>query len=102
MSEPRKPSVLTVADGSDSARSAALWARRFARERGAQLFETPPFAPSAVAIDIASKLEVEFLVSGLRCGADPALADVDDELTALMRRAPCPVWTVQPWAADTC
>jgi nucleotide-binding universal stress UspA family protein len=102
MSEPRKPSVLTVADGSDSARSAALWARRFARERGANLFETPPFARSAAAIDFASKLEVDFLVSGLRCDADGVVADVDDELITLMRRAPCPVWTVQPWAADTC
>jgi nucleotide-binding universal stress UspA family protein len=97
MSETRQPLVVTIADGSDSARGAAQWAERFACETGAQLIETPPYASSAVVLDIASKREADFLVSGLRCGAKTA--DVDDELAALMRRCPCPLWTIQPWAS---
>jgi nucleotide-binding universal stress UspA family protein len=96
-----QPSVLVVRDGSDSATAAAQWATRFIREQGARCLETPPSAPSSVVLDIASKEGVEYLVSGLRCRADAPIADVDDELAALMRRAPCPLWTIQPWAAQS-
>src|SRR5258705_13654246 len=96
-----KPSVLVVSDGSDSARAAAQWAERFVRDRGARCLEAPPSAPSPIVLDIASKEEVQYLVSGLRCRADTLIADVDDELAALMRRTPCPLWTIQPWAAQS-
>jgi phosphopantetheine adenylyltransferase len=56
---------------------------------------------SSLVLDIASKQEVRYLVSGLRCRADTPVADVDDELAALMRRAPCPLWTIQLWAAQS-
>src|SRR5258705_6629256 len=100
MSE-QQPSVLVVRDGSDSARAAALWAMRFTREQGARCLEAPPSAPSSVVLDIASKEEVRYLISGLRCRADTPIADVDEELAALMRCAPCPLWTIQPWAAQS-
>jgi universal stress protein family protein len=96
-----QPSILIVDDGSDSTRSAASWAERFAREQGAQSLETPRSATSAMVLDIASKKDVGYLVSGLRCRADAPVADVDDELATLMRRAPCPLWTIQPWAAQS-
>src|SRR5262249_10361036 len=35
----------------------------------------------------------------MRCCEDRP-ADIDIHLAALMRRAPCPVWTVQPWAGS--
>lgn len=94
-------SILIVDDGSDSARLAARWAERFACEQGAQWEETPPSATSAMVLDLASKEDVGYLVSGLRCRADAPIADVDDELATLMRRAPCPLWTIQPWAAQS-
>ena len=61
-----QPSILIVDDGSDSARSAAAWAERFAREQGVQWLETPPSATSSMVLDIASKEDVAYLVSGLR------------------------------------
>jgi hypothetical protein len=93
-------SVLVV-DDSDSDGAAAQWAGRFVRAQGGQCLQVPPSTPSAVVIDIASKQEVRYLVSGLRCPADTAMADVDAELAVLMRRAPCPLWTIQPWAAQS-
>jgi nucleotide-binding universal stress UspA family protein len=95
-----QPSVLIVDDGSSSAALITVWATRLARQRGAQLFKTPGFAKSATALDIANKLEVQWIVSALRFPSDAEFPDVDDDLAALMRRAPCPVWTVQPWAGD--
>ena len=95
-----QPSVLVVDDGSDSAELVALWAGGLARDRGARLLKAPPSARSATVLDIASKQEVHWLVSGLRFRANPSIPDVDDELATLMRRAPCPLWTVQPWAAS--
>jgi nucleotide-binding universal stress UspA family protein len=95
-----QPSVLVVDDGSDSAELVALWAGRLARDRGARLLKAPPSARSATVLDIASKQEVQWLVSGLRFRADHSIPDVDDELATLMRRAPCPLWMVQPRAAS--
>ena len=97
------PSVLVFGDGSDAARSAAQWARRFARTRGSKfLFETPPSAAVPLVLDIANKQEVDYLVCGLRSRnvGSISVPDLDGDLAALMRRAPCPVWMVQPWAAD--
>src|SRR5262245_59635424 len=93
-------SILFVGDGSGSARAAAQWARRFVREQRARCLETPPSATTAMALDIATKEEVQYLVTGLPCRADGAIAEVevDGELAVLMRRAPCPLWTIQPWA----
>jgi len=101
MSE-KQSSVLVFGDSSDTARGAARWAECFARTHGAHCFETPPWAAVPVALDIASKEEVDYLVSGLRSRSIGAVSvpDVDADLAALMRRAPCPVWTVQPWAVD--
>lgn len=96
-----QPSILIVDDGSESARLAAEWAQRLAREQGVQWVETPPSAPSSIVLEIASKEDVGYLVSGLRCRADAPIPDVDGELAALMRRAPCPLWTIQPWAAQS-
>lgn len=94
------PSVLVVGDGSQAAALVA-WAGHLARDRGAQLLEAPRFARSSTVLDIASKQEVAWLVSGLRCRAGSSVPDVDGELAALMRRAPCPLWTVQPWAVSS-
>jgi hypothetical protein len=101
MPQPEQTSVLIVRDASDSAHAAAQWGARFVREHGARCLESPPSAPSALVLDLASKEQVQYLISGLRCRADAPAPDVDDELAALMRRAPCPLWTVQPWAAES-
>jgi hypothetical protein len=100
MSE-QKPSVLVFGDGSDSASAAAQWAQCFARTHGATCSETPPAASVPAALDLASKCEVDYLVCGLQSKpvGPVSIPDVDASLAALMRRAPCPVWTVQPWAA---
>ena len=95
-------SVLVFGDGSDAARSASEWARCFAHARGSRFFfETPPDAGVPVALDLASKQDVDYLVCGLRSRrvGSVCVPDVDAELAALMRRSPCPVWMVQPWAA---
>src|SRR5258705_4078188 len=100
MSERR--TVLIFANASEAGGCAAQWAQRFAPAHEASCFETPPGTAIPVALDIASKDEVEYLVSGLcsrRIGS-VSVPDVDADLAALMRRAPCPVWTVAPWAAD--
>jgi hypothetical protein len=97
------PSVLVYGDGSDAARAAALWARRFARAHGSKFFfETPASLPIPIVLDLASKQEADYLVCAPRDRAVGSIAvpDVDGELAALMRRAPCPVWVVPPWAAD--
>ena len=95
-------SVLVFGDGSEAACSAAEWARCFARTRGSRFFfEMPPDAAVPVVLDFASKQEVDYLVCGLRSRrvGSVSVPDVDADLATLMRRAPCPVWTVQPWAA---
>jgi hypothetical protein len=74
---------------------------RFAREHRAQVLDAPDSAPSPVVLDIANKEQVDYVVSGLGARADTGAPDVDEELAALMRRAPCPVWTIQPWAAES-
>jgi len=53
-------------------------------------------------LDLAAKQEVDYLVCGLRSCKVGSLSvpDLDADLGALVRRAPCPVWTIQPWAAD--
>jgi len=97
------PSMLVFGDGSDSSRAAAQWARQFARTRGSKFFlETPPEASIPFVLDIAGKQEVDYLVCGLRSRDVGLLSvpDVDVDLAVLLRRAPCPVWMVQPWAAD--
>jgi nucleotide-binding universal stress UspA family protein len=96
-----KHTVLVFDSTSEAGRCAAQWAQRFARTHGASRFETPPGTPIPVALDIASKEEVDYLVSGLssRCVGSVSVPDVDADLAALMRRAPCPLWTVAPWAA---
>jgi nucleotide-binding universal stress UspA family protein len=102
MSE-KKNSVLVFGDGSESARSASQWARRFARANGAKFFfETPPETRVPAVLDLASKQDVDYLVCGLRSRrvGSVSVPDVDAELAALMRRAPCPMWMIQPWAAE--
>ena len=94
-----KPRALCF--GTHKVKLAEQWAARFVRVQGARGLEAPPSAPSAIVLDIASKEQVQYLISGLRCPASAQNADVDDELAALMRRAPCPVWTIQPWAAES-
>src|SRR5258705_11557168 len=96
-----KHTVLVFDNASETERCAAQWAQSFARAHGASCFETPPGTPIPVALDIASKEEVEYLVCGLssRRVGSVSVPDVDADLAALMRRAPCPVWTVAPWAA---
>jgi hypothetical protein len=100
MSEEDRTAVVIVGDGSDSARRAAEWAERFARAYGMRSLATPPTATRPMVLDIASKEQAEFLVRELRGQPDAALADVDVEHAALVRRAPCPVWTIQPWAPE--
>ena len=93
--------VLIFDNASESGRCAAQWAQRFAGAHDASCFATPPGTAIPVALDIASKEEVVYLVSGLcsRQIGSVSVPDVDADLAALMRRAPCPVWTVAPWAA---
>src|SRR5262245_53831192 len=98
-----KNSVLVFGDGSEAARAASHWARRFARAQSAKFYlETPPDTAVPVALDIASKQDVDYLVCGLRSQrvGSACVPDVDEELAALLRRAPCPVWMIQPWAAE--
>ena len=98
-----KPSVLVFGDGSDAADSASHWARRFARAHGSKFFfETPASAPVPTVLDFANKQEADYLVCAPRSREVGSIAvpDVDADLAALMRRSPCPVWVIQPWAAD--
>ncbi len=94
----KQRSILVVDDGTDSAESVAQWAESFARVRGARSITAPRGAPTTIVLDIAGKEDVTWIASGLRCEGDSV--DIDGERAALMRRAPCPVWTVQPWAAS--
>jgi hypothetical protein len=96
-----KHTMLVFDNASEAGRPAAQWAQRLARARGATCFETPPGTAIPVALDIASKEDVDYLVTGLpsRCIGSVSVPDVDADLAVLMRRAPCPVWTVAPWAA---
>jgi nucleotide-binding universal stress UspA family protein len=100
VSEQQQSTVLVVSGSADPAPAAAQWARRFVHERGARYLEAPPRAPLSTVLDLAYKEDAQFLISGLRCGADSPTGQIDDQLAALMRRAPCPVWTVQPWAGQ--
>jgi len=98
-----KPSMLVFDDGSIDASSAAEWARRFARAHGARFFfETPSSAPVPLALDIANKQDVDYLVCAPRSRevGSASVPDLDDDLGALLRRSPCPVWLIPPWAAD--
>jgi nucleotide-binding universal stress UspA family protein len=52
-------------------------------------------------LEMATKEDVRHVIGGLGYRADTPVADVDDELAMLMRRSPCPLWTIQPWAAQS-
>lgn len=99
----KAPSLLVFDDGSVDASSGAEWARRFARAHGAKsLLETPPSARISLALDIAHKQDIDYLVCAPRSRAvgSAVIPDLDDDLAALLHRSPCPVWIVPPWAAD--
>jgi len=94
------PRRCVAIDSSTREDEAALsWARRLAHETGAELIETPRSSARAVVLDVASKHEVEWLVTALRWQPDapPGTAVLDGDVAMLVRRARCPVLTVQPW-----
>src|SRR5262249_27317261 len=100
MSKKEKTTVLVVSGSADPTRAAAQWSQRFVRERDARDVEARGRPPISVVLALAYKEDAQFVISGLRCAADSPSAAIDDQLAALMRRAPCPLWTVQPWAGQ--
>jgi len=88
-------SVLVVIDGSESAQAPRSGPRAsFANKvRGVSRHRPRPELGRA-----RHREQGAGAVPGQRAAvpADAPVADIDDELAALMRRAPCPLWTIQP------
>lgn len=76
------------------------WARQLARNVGARTVFAPPFVPARKLLDVAGKSLARWIVTAAPHEAlvGTGLRPFHSDYGLLLRRAPAPVLSVQPWA----